>query len=459
MKPTITMKTTRSRGRMDPVKVAILGIVASLTFSHRVEAQPIGGLPTPASAPNRQDLLKIREPDAIQVKQNAALDREVLSGASDSDAVNAAVKRLREKGEDGAIYVRTESGIGVVGVATVSSKPAKGVTNPNRIAMSARLARARALLQAKGEIAKLLASTRDEGKNELVKQQKLIDDQGKGAKVAAPEVLSAFIRGAVFYDCAEDVATSLVNVAVVTTPRTQGDIRFDSIELLTASNLQAAKNLVLAQVKAGVAPPSGGTVLTILGTDPRIAWIAWDTEYVDSKSDPRVAAQIREDAIDGSRIAAQKALLALMRGEKIEVEKEMATEIAEFVRAANEQLGGGGKESFEQSRQELVKTVTQSETVRSIVEGKVMHGVETLGPLKSEDGRFVSTLMFYAPESSPAVATAMTSVAQREIPLGNPDRRAKAYPVAPDGTFQLGPDGTLKPMSAGAGIVSPKKDL
>lgn len=420
-------------------------------------AQKVGGLDAPAGVENRAAMRQVKQPQKVEAKKNAALDREVISGATDADAINEAASRLKAAG-GGALYVKTESGLGVVGVGAAKLEPLAGTKNENLILPRRRYARAEAHLAAKAAIARLLDSTSESGRIELARQRALLDDHSEKGELDARETASAFLRGAAFYDCEEASAGDRVFVTVISTPRTQGDVSADSADSLTASNLRAARDLVVREVESGVVPPSGGKVMTIVGDDRRVAWIAWDCAFVDRHPDPMVEQKIRLDAERGAEMNARAALLALLRGERIEVDRTFSSVVPDYSARANPGATDGAK-AFQARRDRLLKQVVESESMASIVASRLPPGVETSLPRAVDDGLFVYSVAFFSPESVDAVIELLWPDVVELSPLGKSDRRARAYAITPDGTFERTKDGRLIPKSAATGQVSNKKDL
>lgn len=433
--------------------------IALVAGAANTYAQKVGGLDAPAGVDNRAALRVVKQPQRVEAKKNAALDREVISGATDADAINEAAARLKSAG-GGALYVKTESGLGVVGVGVAKLESLAGAKNENLVLPRRRYARAEAHLAAKAAIARLLDTTSDAGRIELARQRALLDDRPENGAIDAKETVSAFLRGAAFYDCEEAAEGDRVFVTVISTPRTQGDVSADTPDTLTASNLRAARDLVVREVEAGVVPPSGGKVLTILGDDRRVAWIAWDCAFVDRHSDPIVAQQILLDAERGAEMHARAALLALLRGERIEVDRSFSSAVPDYPDRAK-QASGGVSKPFGDRRDRLLKQVVESESMASVIAGKLPPGVETTPPRVVDDGRFVYSVAFFCPdpESVDAIIELMWPDVVEASPLGKSDRRARAYSITPDGTFERSKDGRLIPKSAATGQVSNKKDL
>lgn len=430
---------------------------ALLVAPFLANAQKVGGFDAPAGGENRAAMRVVKQPQKVEAKQNTALQREVISGATDADAINEAARRLREKG-GGAHFVKTESGIGVVGVGFA---PLAMVADPKTLDLlvhSRRYARASAFLAAKANIALLLDSTGENGKIELARQRALLDDLPPDGVVDAVETRSAFLRGAAFYDLDEDTASDRVYVTVITTPRTQGDVSAHGLDELTASNLRAARDLVVREVENGVVPPSGGKVMTIVGDDRRVAWIAWACEYVERHPDPAVEQQILYTAERGSEMRARAALLALLRGERIEIDREFEQVVPNYAQRSQEGLVEAPS-GFEERRDRLVKSVVEEETMAAIVAGRLPPGVETSPPKAVDGGRFVYTVAFYCPKTVAAVSELLWPDVVEASPLGKSDRRARCYAIGPDGTFERTEDGRLIPKSAASGQVSNKKDL
>lgn len=430
---------------------------ALVAVSFTANAQKVGGFDAPAGSENPAAMRVVKQLQKVEAKQNTALQREVISGATDADAINEAARRLREKG-GGAHFVKTESGIGVVGVGFAQLGKVTDEESEDRVRQSRRYARANALLSAKANIALLLDATGEAGKIELARQRALLDDLPPDAVVDAVETRAAFLRGAAFYDLEEDAANDRVYVTVITTPRTQGDVSTHALDELTASNLRAARDLVVREVESGVVPPSGGKVMTIVGDGRRVAWIAWASEYVERHQDPAVEQQILYTAERGSEMRARAALLALLRGERIEVDREFEQVVPNYAQRSQEGLVEAPS-GFEERRDRLVKSVVEKETMASIVAGKLPPGVETSPPKAVDGGRFVYTVAFYCPQTVAAVSELLWPDVVEASPLGKSDRRARCYAIGPDGTFERSKDGRLIPKSAASGQVSNKKDL
>lgn len=447
------------------MKVLLPGLV--LVLAPLAGAQSPAGIPFPAGASNRTQLIRVASQDSVQSLPNAALGQPVISATSESDAINAAAQRLRERG-GGALFVRTESGLGMVAVGKGAKGDAEGVTNETLRAMLERRARTEAYLDAKARIATLLSDVKVEGRVELMKQKHLLDDDkgsaantGTNEETTLKEVVSAFLRGAVLYDITTDAASGGVLATVISTPRSQGEVAIEDASALTHSTIEGAKDLVVREVMTGVVPPLGGRVLTIV-SQKQIAWIAWGCAYVSSNPDPKLAEATRKAAEAESRQLAEVALLAVMKGETVEIDKRSGDAFRDWRNQFEKPLRDSADSKvtrFASARRDLVHTLEQSEAMRTVAAGTLPRGFVCDPPKTSEDGRWVYTIAFYAPGDSSRIFDERFASLLRDNPLGDSARRANAYEVKPDGSFKIEADGRLVPKAIPSGRVSNPDDL
>src|SRR5262245_55834634 len=80
--------------RVAAVRAALVATATALV-APQLAAQGAGGLCRPAGSDSRDELLAVRDPAKVARTLNPALAQEVVSGATDADAVNAAAEFLR----------------------------------------------------------------------------------------------------------------------------------------------------------------------------------------------------------------------------------------------------------------------------------------------------------------------------------------------------------------------------
>jgi hypothetical protein len=446
-----------ARARRQATRLVLVAAVASFGIAASRDA----------SGDERQALdrlFAVEEPAAVARSVNAELGAEVIAAASDGDAIRAALGSLRAVGS-GAVFVRTDAGIGVAALASLASPRGDGAGNETLAALAERRTRVAAHLAAKLEIVKLLDGTSETARLELARQRRMLDDAEADVTASVEDsrsVVAGFLAGASLFGVAVD--GGVVRVAVISTPRTQGVSSAIGADLLAARDLEAAKQRVRDEVQGGAAPPDGGTFVT-LAEQELMACIAWGSAVrrsVDRDTDPRVAAEIDVAAHEAARRRAGQALLALLAGESLDAEggtREEYPPLASRVAAELAERRSPNEAAAAKAHEELVATARSHDMLRSSLEGHLPPGVQYEGPIYTEDSRFVAFLAFLALDAQALAQSTAWAPSRRARPLGDTARRSREYPVAPDGSFQLTADGRLLPRSRGVGRVTSKDDL
>lgn len=425
--------------------------------------QRVGDFVLPSATPDAAMARRVEAPGAIKRVLNGALEVIVIAGETVQDAVNAASDELRETG-DGARFVSTPSGLGIV--ATASASYDRRLTNANLVLLGQREATMRAGLEARRRIVETIHGLGVEGRELLVEQAEVLDRADRtlvNAELRAEDrltrVVSGFLRGAVTYEVVDD-GRGVVRVTMVSTPRSQGSVRWGGGGgPVDAASLSAGLEAVFADVRGGVTPPTGATVVTV-PTTGEVAWVAFGSELAREHGDAEIERELRQSAVRTAEVRAQRALVALLSGEQIEADDRIDDRFVRITREFDTLVDANGVERIEAreaaARETLVRQARESR-VSGRVQGRVPPGAQTRA-YESADGRWVYSIVVFTASAGDA-AEGLRAQLEGHAPLGDVQRRARGFEVKADGTFATDERGEpiLRPLPSG--VVTGLDDL
>ncbi|MEE2907876.1 MAG: hypothetical protein VX527_08595 [Planctomycetota bacterium] len=393
--------------------------------------------------PNLDRTLSIvQEPSKVTEVTPTGFERPVTEAATAQDAINAAANRLKLNNTDGAAWVDVNGKIGVVASGTSSWNPRQD--NVQLRIYDQRFAWMNAALKAKTSMARFIngasVAGRERLSEELASRDTATLSQLKSNREATEHiasVASVFLQGAVVYEMNEDTTTGQVTITLVSTPGTQDLMQSQSSDFSGVSNTVQATNMLLAEIRAGTVPPTGGRLLEnpINGTQ---TWIAYGSDPISpSQTGPLRNAAV-EAARNVARLRAQRAMVAMLRGEAISEEDVLDARFEEIHTQTDDLLiRTSDVESTQHSEH-----ATES-TRASVASGQLPPGVKSFN-LESLDGSWQYVVLVYdsnpsststapstpvTPAPTPPVATASGTVRIVDA-SGVGDTRAQALKKA-----------------------------
>lgn len=453
------------RHRLTRFAAAALVSIAGLA-----SAQPDGVLAADFVIPDRATEVSVADPDSIREVVNDELiieaeARTVYSGETTDDAIRHVIEKVLAN-QAGAEFIKTDSGLGIVAKGVASYDPTQ--QNRNLLLRDQRNAWVRASLDARQQLVQTLQGADLSARTLLVEQRRERDGgtQVELENVQQEEwqiVASGFLRGVVTYQVSDDPATGEVMVSVVATPRSMGIARSvgGGVGPITAQSLTDGLNKAFADIRNGTVPATGGTVV-IVPTTGEVAWVGFGFEPLPFNDNPRVQQLLRDDAY---RIAGERAdieLVRVIKGEYLEASSETEESDRETInqfRALDEEFGGDPAAADERELRAVIAERTRQTRVEVSTEGRVPPGrQQRVYELVDADG---NPVWVYAVSVYFGTAKDLGDDLRRQMqefdPLRAAGRNEQEYLVAPDGTFEVTPDGNLIPL--GNGRVTDPGDL
>jgi len=328
--------------------------------------------------------LLFEEPGATSLRENAR-----------PSAIETIAAPFREVG--GAAMEVTGSGVIAVASGRGFYDPRELDTTRGRIAQ--REAQLRALADARRSMTRLLSGSelRSEITSSLeAEQYDRMNATGASVRATETEITrsasGAVLSGVAVYTVEDRPDLGEVIVTIASTPVTRGvagpgDLSGAAISM----PIGMALDRIRWELAAGVTPPSGARVCV----DPRsgdTVWIGYGADVVRAGGGA-LAGEYRRAAMESAEMSARRHLLAMLTGERVELETEIerrsATLDMELSRVGGQDL----------SDTQIVRELREREA-RS-VEGELPPGV-SLVRFASEDGVWQHAMVWYSPAASVA---------------------------------------------------------
>ncbi|MCH2134237.1 MAG: penicillin-binding protein activator LpoB [Phycisphaerales bacterium] len=373
-----------------------------------------------------QETLTIQEPEAVTEVTPPGFSSPVTQAASPQDAINAASRNLQSVETDGATWIEIDGQLGVV--ATGSSSWDPELANPQLRLREQRLAWMTASLNARTAMARFVEGVSVAGQERLADELTTRDTEtlsGIESRREGTEEISstasAVLRGAVLYELDEDASAGRVTVTLVSTPATQGLTQARGSGIAGARNLAHARDIMIAELRSGVVPPTGGRLLET--ADGTRAWIAFGADTVAPGRTGRLRQVEMENARRTARLRAERAMVAILEGESIAEDDVLDARYEEVMSQTDDLLA----RTSDTETQRLSEQATES-TRRSVASGAVPPGVDSVS-LESPDGTWQYVMLVHGIEREPAAAPP-ARLPGPSVPSGTP-QATPSQPSAP----------------------------
>jgi hypothetical protein len=367
---------------------------------------------------------------------------EEFSGAMQVELIDQAAVEAEASGESVAA-ISTPSGIGLVanGTAFYAISSNLDMTKVNQ-----RAAIVEASYTAKANLAKYIYGLDLEAQTHLLSfSDKYVDETETSMNMAKSEVeeIEAKVRGALlgavvydFSDTAED-GGGRISMTIVTTPATRGMCATgSSAQILHADKLESALAYIEGLIAAGAVPPNGGK--RILLDDGTVAWAAFGSGTLSERiTNPALRNADRKSETTAAKMRAKKNLLALIKGETIEMGAALSASYGEAVKSYETVLDENGGESMRKLAEVETSRMSSTilvETIASEVKGTLPPGV-MITMVKTNDPYWVTAVSVWSPPLTESALQAMSDMA-------NGGALANTPTDVPEGGYLTNPDGS-----------------
>ncbi|MDR2528016.1 MAG: hypothetical protein LBD04_03220 [Synergistaceae bacterium] len=275
----------------------------------------------------RAELLKVREPGAVQSAPGELTSKPAISAKSAQDAVNAWVAKRVEGFEE----ILFPSGFGFVTTAVGAYEK---LDNPVATRVSKRNAYVRAYMGAKRQLAEGLKGLLTQGNTRVSERIATVNESLGQTLVNVEELtvegiqqrIDGFLRGYVVYDVFDDVSAARVYLTLVTTPKTQGRYNRPDPSSIAAASVQEGLAQALAEVERGLTPPVGGMTVFVPATG-ELAFVGFGSAVIGRQDNAAVQAKLELNAERVAKIRAKDSLCGVIVGEEVAASEKVDSEI------------------------------------------------------------------------------------------------------------------------------------
>jgi len=420
---------------------------------------------------------EISEPEKVKTSQQQLTTSGgstlVVKAATSQDAINTAVSQLGRLKQDIA-HIETGSGLGVVarGYSSYAAQP-----NRNASLISKRLAYEKAYMMAKKNLTQHLYGLSNESKQKLLDVVSTVDtatntlaNTGAVHFETIEQRTEGLLRGYVIYDLNDDPAASLVTVSIVTTPKTRGETLRASNGFMLAKDFAAGIEQVMAEVVAGVVPPSGGRVISVPSpAGEQLYFLGFGSEINRVNPNPAVERRLREQSAEVAKLRAAANLCSLIVGESALWKSGYATVTSEENRQfevndpATIKSTGVFAKPLEETRSGFLNATSSRAEYKFAQSGKLPPGLNAL-QWESSGGDWTIAAYIYNPAMTKEAQKTAEAVAQGLSIAERGRLLSGSQPASPSGPSGKAGDrkdfGNGKPLEKGpSGEVQKKRDL
>ena len=349
-----------------------------------------------AQVPTGDDFLPVVQGGPTDVKQpdKVAMSGKTLTAATAQDAMNAAEQRnIKGMGtggsaEVGATMVKFPSGLGFVATGAGTYR---AMENPVATRLAKRKAYVIAFTIAKKNLAEILGSLSNEGKEsvrEALVNINLPKDEmtniSTESEEAVKQAVDMMLRGFVIYEVKDDTAQSTVYVTIVTTPENARQVARPAPNVVEANSLRDGLNQVITEVRTGLVPPVGGRIITMRATG-ETAFVGFGSAVVTTSKNTAVQLKQNLAAQKIAGMCSKDALCGLIIGDKTSWEgsvvESMKDQVREFESLDKDdplaRKDPTKVRKFDEARQTFVARMESNDAYRSARSGILPPGINT----------------------------------------------------------------------------------
>jgi hypothetical protein len=213
-----------------------------------------------------------------------------------------------------------------------------------------------------------------------------------------------------------------------------------------------------AALQSGNIEDHGSFATIVVSGTGQIAWMGFGSKICRKNRNREIQRGLKEDARERAVERAERALLGIINGQKIETTSKLEEEFAKNIEQLVVVIDPEGNEATAPLADDRVKLGAQEvrrSGIGTVTVGQLPPGVNTRA-YYTKDGNWAYAIAIYMPEATEAAKGIAASMA-----ANSPLRKnlGKRYQVNADGSFKVGKDGRLIPASMGNGRVTRDSDL
>lgn len=415
------------------MKKVLSAVIIAICTCSAVMAAPMftaDDFTPPVQAPEeqREELLTVQSPDAVITENDPATNKPITRGLSVQDAINSIVSSHIKGGGKGCDMVATPEG-GYGFVATGMGTYRKDMKNLTALRIAQRNAYVQGFMQAKNEMAGLVSGIAISGKTNFDSQTAAEDSdtantraQETSSAETIRESTAAVLKGFVTYNVYDDFENGLVYVTIVSTPKIRGKFSRVTNDTISAENINAGLNAVLAEIQSGLSPLVGGRIVE----DPvtgEIAFVGFGSAVVRQTKNPAMRAQMLRVAQNSAGLRAADALCGIIIGDMTRSESKLDEQTRESMTSyenAEESdpmktlAASGDVSEAERMQNEFRNSVQFSQTIESARRGIIPPGVMQRAWIDDE-GVFAYAFAIYRPSLTKAAARDAKEMREAQI--------------------------------------------
>lgn len=332
---------------------------------------------------------------------------ETIHANSMQDGMNYANNMMEE--DDGIRIVSTKTGLGTISRATASYTLYE---NPNATLLSKRAAYAEAYMGAKKQLLAYMKPLQNTCSNVLQSDFVAIDSGVQGAanmsrdfNEVCSEAVTGMLSAYVVYDVDDDVDARKVSISIATSTKTRNAFLRLNPSVIRSTDLNAAFNHVMNEIRSYATPPMGAKLITHPQTGEQIV-IGFGSSIIRKNNNSTVANKFKKLSRDQSAMRARNALIAFLRGDNVYwqggFDENQIEQVEQFTIPVDDQGNIGDPEIYNQARESFLNTISTTDSYESLAGGRLPEGVQTKG-FVSADGNWYFSIAVYS-QSAQAIA-------------------------------------------------------
>ena len=419
---------------MNKITLSTLIILGSFSLNTASISAQFGAVVTQKTTVTKNEKLEV---SVVSLKEG-----EEFSDTTQVELINQAADEAEEN-EDGVGAISTPSGIGLVANGTAFYTIS---ANPDMTKASQRAAIVEAAYTAKANLAEYIYGLDLEAQTQLLSfSEKYVDETDTLMNMSKSQLegietkVRGALLGAVVYDFTDTEVEDggMISMTIVTTPATRGMCATGaSAKMLHADDIESAMQYIHGLVASGAIPPNGGK--RILLKDGTVAWAAFGSGTVSMKiTNPSLRNADRKAQSMAAEMRAKKNLLALIKGEEIEMGSALSASYGKAVKSYETVLDENGGESMRklaEVEESIMSSTILEEKIKSEVKGTLPPGVITQ-MVKTNDAFWVTAVSYWYPPLTASAKQAMHDMA-------NGGALANTPTDVPKGGYLTNPDGS-----------------
>lgn len=361
------------------------------------------GIVGSASALTLDDFLPPAAGGTVDPQQSVSQSDDVIQAETMQDAMGYAYQQLMNNDGAGVLTVKTKTGMGML---STSTKTYQVYDNLNATLLSKRSAYTQAFISAQGQLVQSMNGFSSACEQQVSNNLSVFDtgvesnaNSNKSSSEICREVTEGVLAGFVTYKVDDNADDMSVSVTIASSTKTRGVVGRAGGAVVVSADPSVAFEHIAREISIGVVPPVGAKLIYNPINNESIV-IGFGSAIIRKNRDVNMQRQMRTLANRQSEARANNALIAFLNNSEVYwqggFDEQQVESSEQFELPLGENNEALDPVAFDQTRNQFLSLVSQTDSYSVVTQGQVPAGVQTRS-FPSEDGYWMNTIAIYMP--------------------------------------------------------------